>query len=70
MRGVLAEIKHWSPESIGALTPRQARRYYNDIPKIQRMLTGEVSEQEESSDMDDILDEAEYLGIPTPPRDK
>lgn len=50
------------------LTPRQARGWYNRIPEVEKMF-GAESEEEESVDIDAVLDEAEILGIPTPPRE-
>lgn len=71
MLGVLGKYyEGWTPEVLERLTPRQARGWYNSIPKIEKMFTGEESgAKDKSHDMNDILDEADYLGIPTPPRE-
>ena len=63
---------HWSPESLSALTMRQAKNYYYKMGEISNV--GAAPEggtglgQEKSWDLDEIFGEADDLGIPRPSR--
>jgi len=65
---VLSKYYSWSHEDTGKLTPRQARGYYQRIIEVQKMFSGSESEEDGDWDINAILDEAEALNIPTPPR--
>jgi len=63
-------ILHWSPESMSALTMRQAKNYYYKMAKMSNAggdSEGGTGSGEKSHDLNEIFAEADTLGIPRPP---
>lgn len=77
---MLSHFYHWSHEDTGRLTIRQANGYYERIKTVFQMVNpvaeDDGTEDDNTADgdnkgldMDAIFDEAEELGLPTPPRE-
>lgn len=71
---MLSRYYGWTHQDTGRLTERQAAGYYNRIPEVEKMFACDAKEgkgggKQQVRDMNEILDEADYLGIPTPPRE-